>query len=63
MSRERIGARIQQWVRPEIRALHAYHVPPSMGMVKLDAMENPCRWPDSMLDAWQLKLRDAATNR
>jgi histidinol-phosphate aminotransferase len=28
-------------VRPEIRALAAYHVAPAAGMVKLDAMENP----------------------
>ncbi len=63
MSRERIGARIQQWVRPEIRALHAYHVPPAAGMIKLDAMENPYRWPESMLEAWLLKLRDVAINR
>lgn len=63
MSRERIGARIQQWVRPEIRALQAYHVPPATGMIKLDAMENPYRWPDEMLDAWQVKLRDAEINR
>lgn len=35
-------------VRPEIRALSAYHVPPSDGMVKLDAMENPYPLPDDM---------------
>jgi len=63
VSRERISARIQQWVRPEIRALHAYHVPPATGMIKLDAMENPYRWPAEMLDAWQLKMRDVAINR
>jgi histidinol-phosphate aminotransferase len=63
VSRERISARIQQWVRPEIRALQAYHVPPAAGMLKLDAMENPYRWPDSMLDGWLLKLRDVAINR
>ncbi|HET7831976.1 MAG TPA: histidinol-phosphate transaminase [Gallionella sp.] len=28
-------------IRPEVLALHAYHVPPSSGMLKLDAMENP----------------------
>jgi histidinol-phosphate aminotransferase len=63
VSRERIGARIQQWVRPEIRALQAYHVPPAAGMIKLDAMENPYRWPESMLEGWLAKLRDVAINR
>jgi histidinol-phosphate aminotransferase len=32
-------------IRPEILALSAYPVPPSRGMVKLDAMENPYRLP------------------
>lgn len=63
MSRERINARIQQWVRPEIRVLSAYHVPPAQGMLKLDAMENPYRWPDDMVDAWLEKLRAASINR
>ena len=63
MSRERISARIQQWVRPEIRVLNAYHVPPATGMIKLDAMENPYRWPDEMIAAWLEKLRTASINR
>jgi histidinol dehydrogenase len=32
-------------IRPEIRALKAYHVADSAGMVKLDAMENPYPLP------------------
>lgn len=63
MSSERISARIQQWVRPEIRVLNAYHVPPATGMVKLDAMENPYRWSDEMITAWLEKLRAASINR
>ena len=35
-------------IRPEIRALAAYHVAPSEGMVKLDAMENPYPLPPAM---------------
>lgn len=56
-------ARVEQCVRPEIRALSAYHVPPSSGMVKLDAMENPYRWPGSMVDQWLEVLRDVQVNR
>ena len=35
-------------IREDIRALAAYHVPDSAGMVKLDAMENPYRLPDDL---------------
>ena len=38
----------EKLVRPEILALKAYHVPPSKGMVKLDAMENPYPLPDAL---------------
>jgi histidinol-phosphate aminotransferase len=56
-------ARIAQWIRPEIRALHAYHVPPAAGLIKLDAMENPYRWPPAMVDAWLEILREVSLNR
>lgn len=35
-------------IREEILALEAYHVPPSEGMVKLDAMENPYPLPPQL---------------
>jgi len=38
----------EKLVRPEILALKAYHVPPSEGMVKLDAMENPYTLPQTL---------------
>lgn len=63
MSSDRISARIQQWVRPEIRALSAYHVQPAQGMIKLDAMENPYHWPEELVNAWLEKLRSASLNR
>jgi len=37
-----------QLIRDEIRALTAYHVADSSGMVKLDAMENPYALPEDM---------------
>mgnify|MGYP001222472588 CR=1 FL=1 len=58
-----IRARIEQWVRPEIRALNAYHVPPAAGLIKLDAMENPYRWPPTVVEAWLETLREVALNR
>lgn len=57
------AAAVERWVRPEIRALSAYHVPPSGGLIKLDAMENPYVWPDAMRDAWSAALREVSLNR
>ncbi len=36
-----VSALIAQWIRDDVRAMHAYHVPDATGMIKLDAMENP----------------------
>lgn len=58
-----IERRVQEWIRTEIRALNAYHVPPSSGMIKLDAMENPYRWPEQVVDEWLAMLRDVSLNR
>lgn len=51
------------WVRPEIRALKAYHVPDPGNMIKLDAMENPYRWPEALVDEWLGVLRQVELNR
>ncbi len=50
-------------IREEIRALAAYHVPDSGGMVKLDAMENPYRLPRELRDKIAGLAADAALNR
>ncbi len=51
------------WIRPEIQNLSAYHVPPAEGLIKLDAMENPYTWPDALLDEWLLRLKTTSVNR
>lgn len=61
--RQDIKQNIEHWVRPEIRALSAYHVPDPGACIKLDAMENPYRWPDELVSAWLERLRDAPLNR
>ena len=38
----------QSLIRREVLDLHAYHVPPSAGFIKLDAMENPYPVPESL---------------
>ena len=56
-------AKINQLVRPEIRALQVYHVPDPGNLIKLDAMENPYPWPEWLLDEWFNELRTVALNR
>ncbi|GAB4354776.1 MAG: histidinol-phosphate transaminase [Immundisolibacter sp.] len=62
MSADR-NARIEALVRPQIRALQAYHVPPAEGLIKLDAMENPYPWPGDLAQAWADALRGVQLNR
>jgi histidinol-phosphate aminotransferase len=50
-------------IRDEIRALKAYPVPPSAGMVKLDAMENPYRLPAELRARIARLVEDADLNR
>jgi len=54
---------MKDWIRPEIKALSAYHVPDSSGFIKLDAMENPYHWSDELTDEWLVQLRHAELNR
>ncbi|MBK1692695.1 histidinol-phosphate transaminase [Ectothiorhodospira mobilis] len=50
-------------IRPEIREQSAYPVPPSGGLIKLDAMENPYEWPESLRRPWAEHLAGVAVNR
>lgn len=50
-------------IREEIRALNAYHVPPSQGMIKLDAMENPYGLPPALQAEIAALVAGAAMNR
>lgn len=54
---------IQRLIRPEVRALSAYHVQDSQGFIKLDAMENPHSLPESLIDGWLETLRELELNR
>ncbi|MEK6749351.1 MAG: histidinol-phosphate transaminase [Pseudomonadota bacterium] len=58
-----LQARVAQWVREDVRALTAYHVPPAAGLIKLDAMENPYGLPDALRAEWARVLCDAPLNR
>lgn len=58
-----MNAKVQRWIRPEIRELSAYHVAPARGFIKLDAMENPYAWPPAVQKEWLEQLPAAALNR
>jgi len=62
-SSENINESIKQWIRPEIRVLNAYHVPLATDCIKLDAMENPYQWPESMVDEWLGLVKEVELNR
>ncbi len=54
---------VERLIRPEVRALSAYHVPDAGDRVKLDAMENPYPWPGELMDAWRQTLDGIRINR
>ena len=54
---------VDQLIRPEIKALTAYHVPPADNMLKLDAMENPFNWPGRLQNEWFEALKNVSVNR
>jgi histidinol-phosphate aminotransferase len=51
------------WIRPQIQALSAYHVPDAAEFVKLDAMENPYGWSAQLVEQWLDRLRSVELNR
>jgi histidinol-phosphate aminotransferase len=63
MPSERIIVSPERLLRQEILALHAYHVQPSPGMVKLDAMENPYLLPEHIRADITRAVSNAAINR
>lgn len=54
---------IQNIIRPDVRALSAYHVQDAAGFVKLDAMENPYTLPPELQRELGVRLGAAALNR
>lgn len=58
-----LGQLIDQWIKPEIRAMSSYHVADAQGMIKLDAMENPYDWDESLVDRWMDILKNVHLNR
>ena len=57
------GRRYARVLRQDVRAMHAYAIQPSRGLVKLDAMENPFRLPEALQDELGRRLGRVAINR
>ena len=58
-----LSDRLSRVIRGDVRAMHAYAVQTSDGMVKLDAMENPFRLPEPLRAALGARLAGVAINR
>jgi histidinol-phosphate aminotransferase len=54
---------VERIIRPEIRALSAYHVPDASGLVKLEAMENPYALSAELQRGLAERLAQVALNR
>ncbi|MDR0226479.1 MAG: histidinol-phosphate transaminase [Burkholderiaceae bacterium] len=50
-------------IRPDVRAMQAYHVQPSQGLLKMDTMENPFRLPPELQAALGERLGRLEINR
>ncbi len=58
-----LDALIQRRIRQDVQSMHAYAIQDSVGMVKLDAMENPHRLPAALQEALGQRLGALALNR
>lgn len=58
-----IPAKLDELIRHEIKALKAYHVPDSEGLVKSDAMENPYSWSEDLKQDWLKIIEQTEINR
>jgi len=54
---------IDKWLRKEVQDIQAYHVPSSINMIKLDAMESPFLVPQDLIRPYLECLSEAALNR
>lgn len=58
-----LSEQIARWIPAGLRARSPYRVADASGYVKLDAMENPYVWPESLVSAWLEALRGVSVNR
>jgi len=58
-----VSPQLMRRIRQDVQSMHAYAIQDSVGMVKLDAMENPFRLPPALQKALGERLGALALNR
>ncbi|WP_019429783.1 histidinol-phosphate transaminase [Limnohabitans sp. Rim47] len=58
-----VSPKLMQRIRQDVQSMHAYAIQDSVGMVKLDAMENPHRLPADLQKALGERLGALSLNR
>ena len=58
-----VSSQLMRRIRQDVQSMHAYAIQDSVGMVKLDAMENPFRLPPELQKALGERLGALALNR
>ncbi len=58
-----VSPQLMRRIRQDVQSMHAYAIQDSVGMVKLDAMENPFRLPPELQKALGERLGALALNR
>jgi histidinol-phosphate aminotransferase len=58
-----IDQQVKSLLKPVIQTMQPYHVAPSAGLLKLDAMENPYQWDTDIKQQWLAFLASAEINR
>ncbi|MEY3944432.1 MAG: Histidinol-phosphate aminotransferase 2, partial [Pseudomonadota bacterium] len=58
-----VNPKLMQRIRQDVQSMHAYAIQDSVGMVKLDAMENPFSLPPELQKALGERLGQLALNR
>ncbi len=60
---EKKDGKIIHLIRPDVQSAQINHVPPSRGLIKMDAMESPYPWPAYLRGEWLEELQGVALNR
>jgi histidinol-phosphate aminotransferase len=58
-----LSDRMSRYLRADVQGMHGYAVQPSVGLVKVDTMENPFRLPPALRKALGERLAEVALNR
>jgi histidinol-phosphate aminotransferase len=53
----------QSLFRPQLQSMQAYKVAEAENLIKLDAMENPYHWPETIKQNWLTHLQNCPVNR